>query len=167
MGTRPGAPHGSLREWMSRRDDRPIATDATLDSGPPAQDPFEAPGPRLTAWCRRQVIWAKTFASNRGGRERARGDTAPCGIHRGPMRIAGILCGTQDRRQFTRGRTVRGRVRGGPSRPAARGRAALGPAPLGRVPAPQAWVRGEGRELAPCLARARAFPANEAARANM
>ena len=41
------------------------------------------------------------------------------------------------------------------------------PAPLGRVPATQAWVRGEGRGLAACPASPRAFPANEAARANV
>jgi hypothetical protein len=41
------------------------------------------------------------------------------------------------------------------------------PAPLGRVPAPEAWVRGEGRGLAACPASPRAFPANEAARANV
>jgi hypothetical protein len=29
------------------------------------------------------------------------------------------------------------------------------PAPLGRVPAPEAWVRGEGRELAGCLVQGR------------
>jgi len=41
------------------------------------------------------------------------------------------------------------------------------PAPLGRVPATKAWVRGEGRGLAACPASPRAFPANEAARANV
>jgi hypothetical protein len=42
------------------------------------------------------------------------------------------------------------------------------PAPLGRVPIPRpaGWVRGEGRALARRPARARAFPANEAARAH-
>jgi len=41
------------------------------------------------------------------------------------------------------------------------------PTPLGRVPATKEWVRGEGRDLAACPARARAFPASEAARANV
>jgi len=36
----------------------------------------------------------------------------------------------------------------------------------GRRPAPLGRARGEGREPAVCLARARAFPANEAARAS-
>ncbi len=41
------------------------------------------------------------------------------------------------------------------------------PTPLGRVPATQAWVRGEGRAVASLNASARAFPANEAVRADM
>ena len=66
--------------------------------------------------------------------------------HEGCARMAEgrILFGPYLRRQIARDRTVRGRVREGRR-----------PAPLGRVPAPEAWVRGEGRALAARLVQGR------------
>ena len=66
------------------------------------------------------------------------------------IRLWEILCGAEDRRQSARDRTVRGRVRGGAAaRPSRKG------------------PRGGLSTCGAACARARAFPANEAARANV